>query len=226
MKSLKKIFRVTFLLVEMFILLMILANFWVFSLTGGRTYTRVSKIPPRHTALVLGTSPKMKSGIANPYFISRMDATALLYHHGKIKKIIVSGEKSRGYDEPTAMKDFLIYQEGVPERVIVEDQKGFSTRESILRCKNNFNEKEVIIVSQGFHNLRALFFARNLDMNALGFDAQDVSKNESYYRNHFREFLARVQAVFYYVFRISNDDEIQNKASLLKTKFTSKNHLK
>lgn len=197
-------------------LLMILANFWVFSLTGGRTYTRVSKIPPRNTALVLGTSPKMKSGLANPYFISRMDATALLYHHGKIKKIIVSGEKSKGYNEPNAMKNFLIYQEGVPESIIYEDFEGFSTRESILRCKNEFKEKDVIIVSQGFHNLRALFFARNIDMNALGFDAQDVSKNESYYRNHFREFLARVQAVVYYIFRISNDEDIQNKVNAVK----------
>jgi SanA protein len=203
-------------------LLMILANFWVFSLTGGRTYTRVSKIPPRNTALVLGTSPKMRSGIANPYFISRMDATALLYHHGKIKKIIVSGEKSKGYNEPTAMKNFLIYQEGVPENIIYEDFEGFSTRESILRCKNVFKEKNVIIVSQGFHNLRALFFARNIDMNALGFDAQDVSKNESYYRNHFREFLARVQAVVYYIFRISNDEDLQNKVNAVKQNLPQK----
>ena len=203
-------------------LLMILANFWVFSLTGGRTYTRVSKIPPRNTALVLGTSPKMRSGIANPYFISRMDATALLYHHGKIKKIIVSVEKSKGYNEPTAMKNFLIYQEGVPENIIYEDYEGFSTRESILRCKNVFKEKNVIIVSQGFHNLRALFFARNIDMNALGFDAQDVSKNESYYRNHFREFLARVQAVVYYIFRISNDEDLQNKVNAVKQNLPQK----
>lgn len=201
---------------------MILANFWVFSLTGGRTYTRVSKVPPRNTALVLGTSPKMRSGIANPYFISRMDATALLYHHGKIKKIIVSGEKSKGYNEPTAMKNFLIYQEGVPENIIYEDFEGFSTRESILRCKNVFKEKNVIIVSQGFHNLRALFFARNIDMNALGFDAQDVSKNESYYRNHFREFLARVQAVVYYIFRISNDEDLQNKVNAVKQNLPQK----
>ena len=61
----------------------------------------------------------------------------------------------------------------------------------------------MIIVSQGFHNLRALFFARNNNMNALGFDAQDVTKNESFYRNHTREFLARVLAVVYYVLGIS-----------------------
>lgn len=205
MRTIRNILKYTVTSLEFAILIMILANFWVYSVTEGRTYSRISKIPPREVALVLGTSPKMKSGIANPYFTYRMDATALLYHHGKIKKIIVSGEKSKGYDEPEAMKKFLIYQGGVPEEIIIKDPKGFNTRESILRCKNEFKQKNVIIVSQGFHNLRALFFARNIGMNALGFDANDVTKNESYYRNHFREFLARVQAVIYYIFSISND---------------------
>lgn len=202
MKRILNILKSFFTLVEIGVMLMILANVWVYALTNGRTYTRISKIPPRETALVLGTSPKMKSGLSNPYFTSRMDATALLYHHGKIKKIIVSGEKSPGYDEPFAMKNYLVYQEGVPERIIIEDPKGFKTQASINNCKNIYQQNDVIIVSQGFHNLRALFYARNNDMNALGFDAQDVLSNQSYYRNQSREFLARVLAVVYYVFGI------------------------
>lgn len=202
MKRILNILKSFFTLVEIGVLLMILANVWVYALTNGRTYTRISKIPPRETALVLGTSPKMKSGLSNPYFTSRMDATALLYHHGKIKKIIVSGEKSPGYDEPFAMKNYLVYQEGVPERIIIEDPKGFKTQASISNCKNIYQQNDVIIVSQGFHNLRALFYARNNDMNALGFDAQDVLSNQSYYRNQSREFLARALAVVYYVFGI------------------------
>ena len=202
MKRILDILKSFFTLVEIGVLLMILANIWVYALTNGRTYTRISKIPPRETALVLGTSPKMKSGLSNPYFTSRMDATALLYHHGKIKKIIVSGEKSPGYDEPFAMKNYLVYQEGVPESIIIEDPKGFKTQSSISNCKNIYQQNDVIIVSQGFHNLRALFYARNNDMNALGFDAQDVLSNQSYYRNQSREFLARVVAVVYYVFGI------------------------
>lgn len=202
MKKILDILKSFFTLVEIAILLMILANVWVFALTNGRTFTKISKIPPRETALVLGTSPKMKSGISNPYFTSRMDATALLYHHGKIKKIIVSGEKSKGYDEPFAMKNYLVYQEGVPENIITEDPKGLKTQASINNCKNIYKQNNVIIVSQGFHNLRALFYARNNDMNALGFDAQDVLSNQSYYRNQSREFFARVLAVVYYVFGI------------------------
>lgn len=190
-------------LLEIGVLLVLWANIWVFHLTNGRTFHQISKIPPRACALVLGTSPKMKSGKANPYFTARMRAAATLFHHGKIKRIIVSGEKSPYYDEPTAMKNYLVYREGVPEQIIIPDTQGFSTRESILRCKDVFKETNIIIVSQGYHNLRALFFARNHQMNALGYDAQDVTKNESFYRNHFREILARVQATLYYFLGIS-----------------------
>jgi len=202
LKRILDILKSFFNLVEIAVLLMILANVWVVALTNGRTFTKISKVPPRETALVLGTSPRMKSGVSNPYFTKRMEATALLYHHGKIKKIIVSGEKSKGYDEPFAMKNYLVYQEGVPENIIIEDPKGFKTQVSINNCKNIYKKNDIIIVSQGFHNLRALFYARNNNMNALGFDAQDVLSNQSYYRNQSREFLARVSAVVYYLLGI------------------------
>lgn len=202
MQRILEILKSFFILVEITVLLMILANVWVVALTNGRTFTKISKVPPRETALVLGTSPRMKSGVSNPYFTKRMDATALLYHHGKIKKIIVSGEKSQGYDEPFAMKNYLVYQEGVPENIITEDPKGFKTQASINNCKNIYKKNDIIIVSQGFHNLRALFYARNNNMNALGFDAQDVLSNQSFYRNQSREFLARVSAVVYYLLGI------------------------
>ena len=198
-RAITNFFRIIFGLLELGVLLLILANVWVVALTSGRTYNKISKVPSRDCALVLGTSPKMRSGVANPYFTARMDAVGTLYHHGKVKKIIVSGEKSENYDEPAAMKRFLVYTEGVPENIIIEDPKGFNTHKSILRCKNVYGQKNVIIVSQGFHNLRALFYARSLNMNALAFSARDVYKNESFYRNQFREFLARVSAVFYYI---------------------------
>jgi len=203
LKRILDILKIFFAAVEIILLLVILCNVWVFSVIDENTYTKISKIPPRKTAVVLGTSPKMKSGVANPYFILRMDAAALLYHHGKVKEILVSGEKSKGYNEPEAMKNYLIYQEGVPENIIIEDFEGFNTRKSISRSKNIFKKNDIIIVSQGFHNLRALFFARNNSMNAIAFEAQDVTKYQSFYRNQSREIFARVEAVFYYFLGIS-----------------------
>lgn len=190
------------LFVEVLFLLMIFANMWVYSLTNGRMFSKISRIPSRNTALVLGTSPKMKSGKANPYFVSRMEAASQLYHYGKIKQIIVSGEKSKGYDEPFAMKQYLMYQEGVPESAIIEDSGGFKTKFSIERSKKVYRQDEIIIVSQGYHNMRALFYARNHNINALAFDATEITQPRSYFRNQTREFLARVQAVVYYIFEI------------------------
>ena len=106
-RAITNFFRIIFGLLDLGVLLLILANVWVVALTSGRTYNKISKVPSRDCALVLGTSPKMRSGVANPYFTARMDAVGTLYHHGKVKKIIVSGEKSENYDEPAAMKRFF-----------------------------------------------------------------------------------------------------------------------
>ena len=170
-------------------------NVWVSHLTQGHSYTQTSKMPFRDCALVLGTSPKTRKGNANPYFTTRMNAVSTLYHHGKIKNIIVSGEKSENYNEPHAMKKYLIINAGIPEEVIIEDPEGFNTKKSILRCKNKLMKNDIVIVSQGFHTLRALFYARNIGMEAIAFEAEDVEQKDSFYRNHAREFLARVKAV-------------------------------
>ena len=81
------------------------------------------------------------AGNANPYFISRMDATAFLSSWKKIKKNHCKWRKSKGYNEPKAMKNFLIYQGGVPENIILEDPKVLIPCESILRCKMNTKQK-------------------------------------------------------------------------------------
>ena len=199
LRVIRNIFSAFYLMVELVLLLVLAANFWVFYETHGRSFQKISSVPPRETALVLGTSPKTRSGKANPYFTRRMDAAARLYQHGKVKNILVSGERSENYDEPKAMKDFLVRMEGIPEDKIIMDGKGFSTMKSINRAKKVYHKNRIIIVSQGYHNLRALFYARNIDLDALSYDARDVDARESYFRNHGREILARVQAVIYYL---------------------------
>ncbi|PIE50102.1 MAG: SanA protein [Flavobacteriales bacterium] len=206
MKWIYNTFRFVFHFLEVAVLAIIAMNFWVFYLTEGRSFDKVSATPPRETALVLGTSPKMKSGIANPYFTSRMEAVSLLYHHNKIKTIIVSGEKSTGYNEPKAMKEYLVYQEGIPAEIITEDPRGFSTKKSVMRCHRQYKKDNIIIISQGYHNTRALFYARNQEMNALAFNAKDITKPESFFRNQSREILARVSAVTDFLFGFSHED--------------------
>jgi SanA protein len=86
------------------------ANWWIIHSTRHRIYSSVQTIPANDVAVVLGTSPTTPGGrYENPFFAGRIEMAAALYHAGKIKKILVSGDNSRvGYDEPTWMRDALI----------------------------------------------------------------------------------------------------------------------
>lgn len=160
----------------------------VIKTTENQIYDSVESIPPKKFALVLGTSKYGKKGI-NPYFKYRIEATAALYFSGKIEKIIVSGDNSvKNYDEPTDMAESLI-ELGVPDSVIIKDYAGFRTLDSVIRAKKVFNCQELIIVSQKFHNQRALFIANHYNIDAVALNARDVQSKNNF--THYREFIAK-----------------------------------
>ncbi|MGC4072801.1 MAG: ElyC/SanA/YdcF family protein [Nibricoccus sp.] len=114
------------------------ANYWVLTQNSDRLYTREADTPARAVALVLGASPTLANGRTNPHFDSRIDATAQLYHAGKIRHVLVSGDNHRvSYDEPTAMKNALIAR-GVPATAITCDYAGFRTLDSVVRAHRIF----------------------------------------------------------------------------------------
>ena len=156
----------------------------------GRLYDTVSAVPHYHTALVLGTSPIGRNGGPNLYFLSRIDATAKLYEAGKIDRILVSGDNRKvEYNEPEEMKKALV-DKGIPEEVIFLDYAGFRTFDSVVRAKEVFGQSEFIIVSQKFHNERAVFIAGKKGLKAAGFNAADVRASYGFI-THVREWGAR-----------------------------------
>jgi SanA protein len=153
-------------------------------------YTSVDSIPVRKAGLVLGTSPYF----GNLYFKNRVEAAATLFFSGKIRCIIVSGDNHvEGYDETTAMKKALAAK-GIPDSCIVLDYAGFRTLDSIVRCKEIFGQNDFTIISQEFHNERALFIARKYGINAVAFNATDVSASYGF-KTSMRECFARVKCV-------------------------------
>ena len=156
----------------------------------GRLYDTVSAVPHYHTALVLGTSPIGRNGGPNLYFLSRIDATAKLYEAGKIDRILVSGDNRKvEYNEPEEMKKALV-DKGIPEEVIFPDYAGFRTFDSVVRAKEVFGQSEFIVVSQRFHNERAVFIAGKKGIKAAGFNAADVRASYGFI-THVREWGAR-----------------------------------
>jgi SanA protein len=177
----------------LFLFLVIASNQIVKRAAAGKIYTRVEDVPARDVALVFGTSPTSR-GRSNLYYKYRMEAVAELWKAGKVKHIIVSGDNStQNYDESTAMKEAL-NAIGVPDSVITLDYAGFRTLDSVVRCKWVFGQSEIILVSQGFQNERALFIAQHFGINAVAFNAKDVPSH-FYGRNRIREYFARVKAV-------------------------------
>ena len=91
------------------------------------------------------------------------------------------------------MKNALI-ELGVPEERIHCDYAGFNTFDSVIRAKKIFGLKKLTIVSQNFHNKRAIFIARSNGIDAIGFDADEVNRFHSF-KTKFREHFAKVKTV-------------------------------
>lgn len=170
------------------------SHLWVQQAAKDYTYNTIQEIPKRKVGLLLGTSKKTIHGNINLYFKYRMTAAATLFKAGKIDYIIVSGDNSiKEYNETRDMKNYLVTL-GVPANKIIEDYAGFRTLDSVVRTKEVFGQNNITIISQQFHNQRAIFIAQHHNINAIAFNAQDVSRNYSY-KTILREYLARVKAV-------------------------------
>ncbi len=168
-------------------------NHWVITSTRSQLFNTVETVPFRKVGLLLGTN-KSWHGAENPYFKYRIDAAVELYKAGKIKHIIVSGDNHLSYyDEAKDMKDSLLKQ-GIPDSCITLDYAGFRTFDSMVRCLEIFGQDSVTVISQAFHNERAIFIGNYYKMHAVGFNAQDPPAMFSV-QTRIREYLAKFKAV-------------------------------
>ena len=170
-------------------------NFEIESKTQNFVTDDIEKLPNQKVGVLLGTSKTLPSGYKNYYFYYRIDAAEKLYKSGKIEYIIVSGDNSRkDYNEPEDMKNELINR-GIPTDRIYEDFAGFRTLDSVVRAKEIFGQNSYIIISQKFHNERAVYLAQKNGIEAFGFNAKDVNKYAGI-KTKIREYLARTKVLW------------------------------
>lgn len=175
-------------------MMLALASIIVVKGSNSSLYSNVDQLPSNRVGLLLGTSPKLSNGDPNYFFIYRIDAAAMLYFSGKIKYILVSGDnRHRSYNEPQEMRRALLSR-GVPDSVIVLDYAGIRTFDSVVRSKEVFGLDSVTIISQRFHNQRALYIAHHKGIVAIAFNAQDVDAYDGF-RTKVREYFARVKVI-------------------------------
>ena len=177
------------------IILVIVCNMIVLNSCNGKLYDDASIIPHNKVAILLGTNPRAKSGNVNWFYKHRIEATVELYKQGKFEQLLISGDNSRKtYSEPDEMKADLVAA-GIPDSVIYLDFAGFSTYDSMVRAKKVFGLTKFIIISQEFHNQRAVYIAQHNDIDAIAFNAKNLPFRDWRIKMELREIVARVKAV-------------------------------
>tara|TARA_B100000609_G_scaffold198161_2_gene197075 strand:+ start:305 stop:943 length:639 start_codon:yes stop_codon:yes gene_type:complete len=169
-------------------------NVWIILSSRSRLHSRLKDLPQRDVALVLGTSKSLGPGHTNLYFTYRIEAAAALYKAGKVKHLLLSGaNREGGENEPLEMKKDLM-KRGIPEHAMTLDGAGFRTLDSVIRSKKIFGLSSYTIVSQPFHNVRAVFLARAYQIDAIAFNAREVPWRLDA-SSKVRDYFARVKAV-------------------------------
>jgi SanA protein len=194
----KTLFIFLILLAGLFLLTVFYCDKQVRAVAKDRTYSQIDKIPHNHVGLLLGTGKYTGGNFLNPYYQYRINAALTLLNAGKIDYLIISGDNSRqNYNEPAMMMMDLIVA-GMDSTRIFLDYAGFRTFDSMVRLRELFSQDSVTIISQEFHNQRALYIAKKEGITAVGFNAQDVSVKAGL-RTRVREKLARVKVFLDYL---------------------------
>jgi SanA protein len=173
LKILKRVLLIALILCTLTGIVVFWVNARIANLGNRYIYSSVDSIPHNHCALVLGTSKYLWNGKRNLFYTNRIKAAVELYNHNKIDYIIVSGDnRNRNYNEPITMYNDLIAA-GIPNKKIILDYAGFRTLDSVVRGKEVFGQDKFTIVSQLFHNQRALYIARQKGIEAIAFNTED-----------------------------------------------------
>lgn len=160
--------------------------------TEAFVFDRPEAVPHNRIGLVLGTSKRGRGGGPNPYFTFRIEAAAALYHAGKVDHLLLSGDNRHvSYNEPMDMRRALI-KAGVDSADITLDYAGLRTFDSVVRAREVFGLERFTVISQRFHNERAIYIARKSGLEVVGFNAKDVVGRMGW-RTRSREKAARVK---------------------------------
>ena len=196
-KGRKKIIWMFGIMAALCLVIMLLCNQIVVNNAKGKVFSDIDSIRYNKVGLLLGTTPQARlTRITNYFFIYRIDATERLYKAGKIEKILISGDENSldGINEPECMRDSLVAR-GVPDSVIVLDGKGYRTINSLINANKVYGLKSFTIISQEFHNERAIYQAEHLGLDVENIQAYnaEMPKARRAFITSIREYFARVK---------------------------------
>jgi SanA protein len=197
MKWLLRIFLILIAVGLIGLLSIYLINNRVQSQAAGKIKDSITEIKPENpprVAIVLGAKV-WENGEPSHALYDRIVTAVELYRAGRVRKILMSGDNpTENYDEPTAMKATAV-KLGVPESDVVLDFAGRRTYDTCYRAKEIFEVQKAIVVTQEFHQARALYLCNNLGVDSIGITANRRKYlGENYWA--FREFFSTASAWF------------------------------
>lgn len=188
----KRLLKYTLILLVLLVVFVVSVDMYITYSVKKQIYNDIQTVGNRKVGLLLGTSKYVAGGRVNLYYKYRIEAAVALFRAGKIDFILVSGDNRReNYNEPWTMKKDL-EAAGVPPGRIILDYAGFRTLDSIVRSRAVFGSDSIIVISQCFHNERALFIANHKGINAIAYNAQGPPR-QLQVKVMIREKLARVK---------------------------------
>lgn len=190
-----------FFLILLLPIVLILCNYWWISHVGNKMIVHENTIQLKNRyVLVLGAGKEYRMGKRPNYFFNgRVDAVVKLRQSYPNCKIIISGiSDGNHYDEANDLKKELLTK-GVKDTLIMLDSDSKDTYASLQMFNKKYLYEPVIIVSQKAHLCRALWMAKQMNINAVGFVAEGWPKREPKWFL-MREMGARVKATLEILF--------------------------
>ncbi len=171
----------------------VLATLNIYVVNVSHSYITNSASVPTSTAVIILGARVYADGRLSDVVRDRADTALELYHSGKVRVFLVSGDHgTTQYDEVNTIRKYL-EAHGVPDDAIFLDHAGFDTYDSMYRAKAIFGVTSTIIATQNFHLPRAVYIARKLGLVAYGTPAdRHYYRSEGYWE--LREILSRVKA--------------------------------
>lgn len=179
------------------IALLLICNHIVESNAVGKAFSEIDSIKYNKVGLLLGTTPQSRyDNKKNDFFKYRIEAAVQLYKAGKIEMILISGDDNslNGVNEPECMRDSLVARGISPSKILL-DGKGYRTISSIINANKVFGLNSFTIISQQFHNERAIYQAEHLGLDTESIQAYNAKMPQARraYITTIREYFARVK---------------------------------
>ena len=163
---------------------------------NGIPYTSAGRVQDfdADCVIVLGAGLK-DSETPSDMLCDRLDVGIELYKKGLVPKILLSGDNGTiQHNELHAMLNYVL-KKGVPKEDVFCDHAGFSTYDSMYRAKSIFKVKRAVVVTQLYHEYRALYVGEQLGIEVCGVASEQKSYMGETLREG-REFLGRVKDFF------------------------------